>query len=73
MADLIKIKGGNGAVPTLQERELGYSIDTGELYIGTSNGNKRLCGVEDSVKLAALENKIEEIIARLETPAEPSE
>ena len=62
MADLIKIKGGKGTVPTLQDKELGYSRDEQALYIGTENGNVKLCGAE-------LFAKIEEIIARLDALA----
>ena len=69
MADLIQIKGGNGNVPTLQDRELAIKKDTGELYIGTPNGNVRLCGAGD---IARLEQLIEEIKTRLDaiTPSE---
>ena len=59
MADLIKIKGGRGTTPTLQDRELAYNKDEQALYIGTENGNVKLCGAE-------LFAKIEEIIARLD-------
>lgn len=69
MADLIQIKGGNGTVPTLQDRELAIKKDTGELYIGTTGGNVRLCGAGD---IARLEQLIEEITARLDAIA-PSE
>ena len=47
MNDLITIKGGNGKVPVLQNREPGYSYDEEALYIGTDKGNKRLCGAND--------------------------
>lgn len=75
MADLIKIKGGTGAVPTLQDRELAYSRDEQALYIGTASGNVRLCGVNDisniSTLLDAIGKRIDDIIARLdETPTE---
>ena len=69
MADLIQIKGGNGTVPTLQDRELAIKKDTGELYIGSSSGNVRLCGAGD---IARLEQLIEEIKTRLDALA-PSE
>ena len=42
MADLIKIKGGEGEVPELEERELAYSKDENALYIGTKDGNKKI-------------------------------
>lgn len=51
MADLIKIKGGNGSVPELQDRELGYRKDEEALYIGAGNGNVRLCGAGDKKEL----------------------
>ena len=70
MADLIKIKGGTGAVPTLQDRELGYSKDEKALYIGTANGNVRLCGADDISRLQAL---ITDIYTRLKALEEPSE
>ena len=44
MADLIKIKGGEGEVPKLEERELGYSMDENALYIGTKDENKKISG-----------------------------
>ena len=69
MADLIKIKGGSGAVPTLQSRELAYSKDEKALYIGTDSGNVRLCGAGDISELRQL---ISDITARLDalTPSE---
>lgn len=51
MADLIKIKGGNGNVPELQDRELGYRKDEEALYIGADNENLRLCGAKDKAEL----------------------
>lgn len=70
MADLITIKGGSGNVPTLQDRELGYSKDEKALYIGTSNGNVRLCGADD---IGALNTLINNITARLDALEKPSE
>lgn len=65
MADLITIKGGSGAVPVLQDRELGYRKDEKALYIGTPNGNERLFGANDvasiNAKLTEINNKITEI------------
>ena len=69
MADLIKIKGGSGNIPTLQDKELAYKKDDKELYIGTPSGNVRLCGADDISELRQL---IEGITARLEA-LEPSE
>lgn len=70
MADLITIKGGTGTVPTLQDREIAYSKDEKALYIGTSNGNVRLCGAED---IGALNVLIADITARLAALENPSE
>ena len=68
MADTIRIKGGNGDVPTLQDREIAYRKDEKALYIGTGAGNIRLCGADDkknsddeiqglNKRVAALESK----------------
>lgn len=73
MADSIKIKGGAGDVPALQDRELAYSKTGKALYIGTDgtkNGNVRLCGANDITELRQL---IDDIITRLEELEEPSE
>lgn len=69
MADLIRIKGGNGDVPALQDREIAYSKKGKALYIGTDGGNVRLCGADDIKELNA---RIDEIISRLDgvTPSE---
>lgn len=45
MSDTIRIKGGNGNVPRLEDRELAYSRDEQALYIGTDEGNVRFGGV----------------------------
>jgi hypothetical protein len=73
MADLIKIKGGSGEVPKLQDRELAYSKDGKALYIGTDDGNVRLCGESDldmimelNTTITSLSNVITEINARLD-------
>lgn len=59
MDDLILIKSGSlngrGAMPNLNYSsaesktgsELGYRTDTKELYVGTKEGNVRLCGAGD--------------------------
>lgn len=47
MDDTIKIKGGSGETPELQNRELGYNKTEMVLYIGTLDGNVRLCGAKD--------------------------
>ena len=53
MADLIKIKGGSGNVPTLQDRELAYKKGEKALYIGTDSENVRLCGAGDVAEINA--------------------
>ncbi len=63
MNDLIKIKGGRGAVPVLADRELGYSIDEKALYIGLDGTNVRLCGADD------LNEIVERVTALEEKPA----
>lgn len=80
MADLIKIKGGSGDIPTLQDKELAYKKDSKELYIGTASGNVRLCGADDvsaiNARIDAMGKLIEDITARLEAlkpSEEPSE
>lgn len=81
MTDLITIKSGalgdRQAMPKLSTDELGYRTDEEALYIGTEQGNKRLCGANDKADIIAqidvLSNCIEEITARLvalETPTE---
>ena len=68
MPDLIQIKGGRGAVPQLEDRELGYSKDEQALYIGTESGNVKLFGSSGTgheARIAALETKVDDIIARL--------
>lgn len=67
MADLIRIKGGRGAVPTLQDRELAYSKDENALYIGTENGNVKLSGSgDDSAMKAYIDGLVATINARLD-------
>lgn len=58
MSDLIKIKGGSGNVPALQDREIAYSKDKKALYVGTSNGNVLLCKADDVTKLAGHEQRL---------------
>lgn len=74
MADLITIKGGSGEVPALQDREIAFRKDEKALYIGTANGNERLCGVGDIPALYEeidrLKTQVEEIKARLEMSSE---
>jgi hypothetical protein len=80
MADIIRIKGGNGDVPTLQDRELAYRKDEKALYIGTGKENERLCGADDIKTIKSIENEIntlkqsiDNIIARLDALEHPSE
>ena len=55
MNDLILVKSGalgtRKEMPKLNEGEFGYRTDTNELYIGTNEGNKRLCGVGDKAEI----------------------
>lgn len=75
MADLITIKSGalgdRETMPILSVNELGYRTDEKALYIGTANGNERLCGVSDiaeqNAKIAELQGLIDTITARLDT------
>ena len=82
MADLIKIKGGSGDVPTLQDRELAIKKNgqESELYCGIGGENVRLCGVKDKTLLdtlyetvITLQATIEDITSRLEALETPSE
>ena len=73
MNDLIKIKGGKGNVPVLQDKELGYSRDEKALYIGTPDGNIKLCCADDAQKILALETELESVKARLKDLEEGSE
>lgn len=72
MADLIRIKGGSGDVPALQDRELAVKKkgQESELYCGVNGENVRLCGVGD---IARIDKLIEDIIARLDALETPSE
>ena len=65
MADLIKIKGGNGAVPALQDRELGYSKTEKALYIGTEGENVLLYSANDTTRIDPLIEEVKGIQATL--------
>ncbi len=68
MADLIMIKSGEtlGKTPSnLSENELAYSTDEKALYIGTSNGNVKLCTADNITQLIQIIEELEEINARL--------
>lgn len=58
MVDTIKIKGGNGDVPALQDREIAYSKDGKALYIGTKSGNVKVADASWEARIKALEDKI---------------
>lgn len=87
MADSIRVRSGalgdRETMPRLKApetvngekhgAEVGFNEDENALYIGTKDGNVRLCGVEDAVKLAEISAKIEEILIRLEALETPSE
>lgn len=80
MPDLIRIKGGSGNVPALQDRELAYSKSEKALYIGTESGNIKLCGPGDEsqtemiiAEIARINEAITEINTRLDTLEKPSE
>lgn len=67
MADTIKIKRGlKEKMPKLNDYELGYCTDEKALYIGTTDGNVRLCGVDELIKITDLYAKLVEITARIE-------
>ena len=51
MDDLIQIRGGEKCKAALRERELGYNIAEKALYVGTENGNVKLCRAEDIGKI----------------------
>ena len=67
MADLITLKGGNGEVPELQDREPAVRKDEKALYIGINGKNEKVGdkGWEDRIK--ALESQIVALNADLET------
>lgn len=67
MNDKILIKGGSGDVPALTEKELAYRKDKMELYIGTNDGNVRLCGAGDKTEL---ENQIKTLKTALDAVSE---
>lgn len=73
MADSIQIKAGNGDVPKLKDREFGYRRDEKALYIGTKDGNVKLCDAETEQRLAEyIDGLVQTINARLDalTPTE---
>ena len=61
MADKIKIKGGNGEVPALENREIAYSKDERALYIGTNGtkgGNVKVGDASWEARIKAIEDKL---------------
>ena len=67
MANVMRIKygelGNRSEMPKLQFEkdkgcELGYRTDEKALYIGTANGNVRLCGADDIEELCQAINNI---------------
>lgn len=61
MADTIQIKAGNkGNMPVLADREIAYVRDEKALYIGTPQGNVKLCNadLEDTVNKKLTANKV---------------
>lgn len=61
MADSIKIKGGNGEVPALENREIAYSKDEKALYIGTNGtkeGNMKVADANWEARIKALEDRL---------------
>ena len=80
MADVIKLKGGSGAVPPLADKEPAYSRTEKALYIGTPQGNVKVgdANWETRIKsleteILALRGKIDEINTRLDALDTPSE
>lgn len=80
MADVIKLKGGSGDVPTLADKEPAYSRSEKALYVGTPNGNEKVGDANWETRIAALEgevlalrNTLNEMNNRLEALEQPSE
>ena len=65
MSDLIKIKGGNGDVPALQDRELAYSKTKKAFFIGTDNGNVKIGDEGWETRIATIEGKLTSIEASI--------
>jgi hypothetical protein len=59
MADKIQLRAGNKAsMPTLTDREPAYVRDEEAVYIGTPNGNKKLCSAATEGRVTALEQTV---------------
>ena len=66
MADTIKIKRGlKEDMPKLNDYELGYCTDEKALYIGTTGGNVRLCGVDELIKITDIYAKLVALTDRM--------
>lgn len=58
MPDSLKILAGNKpSMPVLADREPAYCKDEKALYIGTSNGNVRLCSADDGARITQVEER----------------
>ena len=66
MADLIKIKGGDGNTPKLQDREPAYNKQEKALYIGTEDENVKVGDAGWEGRIKALEVLSAQINARLD-------
>ena len=82
MADLIRIKGGTGDVPKLQDRELAIKKNgnTSALYCGIDGENVRLCSAADAANVDRfvgmvldMRMELKNITTRLEKLENPSE
>lgn len=73
MADLIRLKGGSGTVPTLQDREIAFSKDEKSLYIGTNDKNVKVGDEAWEKRIKALEDIAATINSRLDALENPSE
>lgn len=78
MADKITIKsgalGGRTAMPNLNTDELGYRTDEKALYIGTENGNVKLCDAEMEQRLKAyIDGLVQTINTRIDGLTPPTE
>lgn len=61
MADNISIRGGNKkGMPTLRDRELAFVRDEEALYIGSLDGNLKLCSADTEEKIAENLTQFEE-------------
>lgn len=67
MADTIQLRAGNKAgMPELLDRELAYVKDEEALYIGTTNGNKKM-GKKLETDMSTLQGTVNGYSARIES------